>query len=261
MRRLNTNINQAGYLRRHKRFILAERVLTLLGLLLLAIYGCAQLYTFALSRAAIYTFDHAYLAASQKQISGPATLLTGSDPDFKLWSNARVRAYRALSTLSLNPAIAVLSIPRLRLIAPVFEGTEAAALDRGLGRITGTAALGASGNVAIAGHRDGFFRVLQDVHSGDLIQVRALGVTDIYTVKNTRIVSPRDVSVLGPSAFSTLTLVTCYPFYFVGDAPKRFIVRAVLKQRTLGPGAIVPASQTTLKSNVETERRASSSVP
>ena len=76
-----------------------------------------------------------------------------------------------------------------------------------------------------------------------------------------KVVAAEDIEVLNDSRESILTSVTCYPFYFVGDAPNRFIVRAVLKQRTLGPGAIVPASQTTLKSNVETERRASSSVP
>jgi sortase A len=141
----------------------------------------------------------------------------------------------------------VLNIPRLRLTAPVFEGTGTTALNRGLGRIAGTAALGASGNLGIAGHRDGFFRALKDIEPGDLIQVRARGSQDIYEVASTRIVDRRDVNVLQPTSFPTLTLVTCYPFYFVGDAPERFVVKAALKQRTLRTA--VPLAANTARSN------------
>jgi sortase A len=118
------------------------------------------------------------------------------------------------------------------LTAPVFEGTGATALNLGVGRIAGTSALGASGNLGIAGHRDGFFRALKDIEPGDLIEIRARGTQDIYEVASTKIVDRRDVSVLQPSSLPSLTLVTCYPFYFVGDAPERFVVKAVLRQRT-----------------------------
>jgi sortase A len=136
-----------------------------------------------------------------------------------------------VSTLKLDPAIAVLTIPRLKLTAPVFEGTEETALDRGVGRIAGTAALGTSGNIGIAGHRDGFFRVLKDIQPGDLIQIRTPRHEEIYTVTTSKVVDRRDVNVLHPTSLPNLTLVTCYPFYFVGAAPERFIVKAVLKQQ------------------------------
>src|SRR5205085_12618293 len=90
----------------------------------------------------------------------------------------------------------------------------------------------ASGNVGIAGNRDGFFRALKDIEPGDLIQIQARGRQDIYEVAGTKVVDRREVNVLQPTSFPSLTLVTCYPFYFVGDAPERFVVNAVLRQRT-----------------------------
>jgi LPXTG-site transpeptidase (sortase) family protein len=101
------------------------------------------------------------------------------------------------------------------------------ALDRGLGHIRHPALPGADGNSGIAGHRDGFFRGLKDIQPGDTIEVDTLDRKDIYRVERTWIVDPSDVSVLDPTAAPSLTLVTCYPFYFVGSAPQRFIVRAV----------------------------------
>ena len=102
------------------------------------------------------------------------------------------------------------------------------ALNRGVGRIKGTAQPGESGNFGIAGHRDGFFRGLKDIREADLIEVRTLDTTYVYTVDDLRVVEPDDVSVLRSREQPTLTLVTCYPFYFVGPAPHRFIVTASL---------------------------------
>jgi LPXTG-site transpeptidase (sortase) family protein len=86
---------------------------------------------------------------------------------------------------------------------------------------------GTEGNVGIAGHRDGFFRALKDIAEGDAIELQTLGGRETYRVERTWIVEPEDVSVLDPTPSRSLTLVTCYPFYFVGSAPQRFIVRAV----------------------------------
>jgi sortase A len=86
---------------------------------------------------------------------------------------------------------------------------------------------GSAGNVGLAGHRDGFFRGLKDIQPGDEIEVEAIGRIDRYRVERTWIVNPEDVSVLDPTGEPSVTLVTCYPFYFVGSAPQRFIVRAV----------------------------------
>ena len=117
--------------------------------------------------------------------------------------------------------------PKLRLEVAVLPGTDDATLDRGLGHIEETALPGAEGNSGIAGHRDGFFRGLKDIQPGDTIEVDTLTRKEIYRVERTWIVDPTDVTVLDPTPSASLTLVTCYPFYFVGSAPQRFIVRAV----------------------------------
>ena len=89
---------------------------------------------------------------------------------------------------------------------------------------------GQSGNVGIAGHRDGFFRGLKDVSAGDVLEVESLSGTDRYVIESITIVSPDRVDVLAPTAIPTVTLVTCFPFYYVGNAPKRYIVRAALDE-------------------------------
>ena len=121
---------------------------------------------------------------------------------------------------------AVLRIPSLNLVVPVFEGTSEENLNRGAGRIEGTAHIGESGNIGIAAHRDGFFRVLKDVRVGHLLELQRLDGTDTYRIVATTIVEPADISVLAATDKQAITLVTCYPFYFVGAAPQRFIVRA-----------------------------------
>jgi sortase A len=121
-----------------------------------------------------------------------------------------------------------LEIPRLDIAVMVREGADEGTLSRAVGHIPGTALPGKTGNVGLAGHRDTFFRALRNIHEDDVIQLETTGGTYRYMVKSTRIVTPRDVSVLQASGGETLTLVTCYPFYYVGSAPKRFIVHAAL---------------------------------
>jgi sortase A len=128
--------------------------------------------------------------------------------------------------------LAVLRIERLKIRAPVFEGTDDLVLNRGIGWIAGTAKPGdpGDGNIGMAGHRDGFFRGFKDIALGDVVELSTRGVVGVYAVDSTEIVSPSDVGVLRPRGAPSLTLVTCYPFYFVGDAPQRFIVHATLKR-------------------------------
>ncbi len=128
--------------------------------------------------------------------------------------------------------MAVLQLDRLRIRAPVFEGADDLVLNRGLGWIRGTAKPGEAGNTGIAGHRDGFFRGLKDVESGDLIDLLTPEKKMAYRVNQTEIVNPEDVHVLRPRGGFSLTLVTCYPFYFIGSAPQRFIVHATLQRQT-----------------------------
>ena len=151
----------------------------------------------------------------------------GDTPDFALWSTQRVFAWRKAAKQRFADPLAVLRIPKLHLEVAVLPGTDEPTLDRGLGHIDDTALPGAEGNSGIAGHRDGFFRGLKDILPGDTIEIETLDRKDIYRVERTWIVDPSDVSVLDPTAAPSLTLVTCYPFYFVGSAPQRFIVRAV----------------------------------
>jgi sortase A len=155
-----------------------------------------------------------------------ALRLPEGTPDLRLWSPERIQAWQ--DTLKQAPVpLAVLRIKRLGVEAPVLDGTDDWALNRGVGHIDETAKLGTEGNCGIAGHRDGFFRALKDIGPGDAIEIETLQRVEVYQVERTWMVEPEDVSVLDPTPMQSLTLVTCYPFYFVGSAPQRFIVRAV----------------------------------
>lgn len=126
-----------------------------------------------------------------------------------------------------SEALAVLRIPAVELEVPVFDGIGERALNRGAGHITGTPRPGAGGNVGLASHRDGWFRALEHVSLGDEIELATRTGLVRYRVTDLTVVDPTDVSVLDPTDEPVLTLVTCYPFYFVGSAPQRYIVRAV----------------------------------
>jgi sortase A len=173
--------------------------------------------------------------AALKAAAPPAAM-----PDQSLWSPARVSAFRkALSEPTAAP-IAVLRIPKIRLEVAVLPGTDDLTLDRAVGHVEGTAQPGTDGNSGIAGHRDGFFRGLKDIIRGDVIELDTLQGKVRYHVEQTWVVNPEDVSVLDQTPTRTLTLITCYPFYFVGSAPKRFIVRAV----SVGDEAVRPTAST-----------------
>ena len=148
-------------------------------------------------------------------------------PDVSLWSPERIVAWKRALQVSGPAPLAVLTIPRLHIEVPVLEGTDEVVLNRGAGHIEDTAAPGADGNSGIAAHRDGFFRGLKDIATGDVIELQTHQRTERYIVQRTWIVDPGDVSVLDPTPTRSITLVTCYPFYFIGSAPQRFIVRAV----------------------------------
>ena len=126
-----------------------------------------------------------------------------------------------------------LRIPRLHVAAMVREGADSGTLRTAIGHIPGTALPGKMGNIGLAGHRDTFFRGLRNIEKDDTIDFETENGTYRYAVESTKIVTPRDVSVLKAAGGRTLTLVTCYPFYYVGSAPQRFIVQAV----QIGTGA------------------------
>ncbi len=109
----------------------------------------------------------------------------------------------------------------------MLPGTDDWTLNRAVGHIEGTSAPGTGGNVGIAGHRDGFFRGLQHISVGNVIEVETRGQLERFRIEQTWIVKPEDVWVIDPTDAPSITLVTCYPFYHIGSAPQRFIVRAV----------------------------------
>jgi sortase A len=196
---------------------------------LLAIWLVALLQGEISSRFALWHFESAQAAAIQNDVSKPAD--PGQGVDFSLWAAKRIQAYKSSLLNASGLPLAVLEITKVKIRVPVFEGTDDLTLNRGVGRIAGTAMLGDPGNTGIAGHRDGFFRGLKDIAVGDEIDLIMTTERDAYIVDQIEIVSPADVHVLEPRSKSSLTLVTCYPFYFVGDAPQRFIVHASIAAR------------------------------
>jgi len=130
------------------------------------------------------------------------------------------------AAVKAGDVLGLMEIPRLGVSVAVLQGTNSRMLRRGVGHIEGTPLPGEPGNSGIAGHRDTFFRELKDVRKDDEIEFQTATGLFRYQVDWVKIVAPDDTSVLIPSTESALTLVTCYPFYFVGPAPDRFVVRA-----------------------------------
>jgi len=211
-----------------------ELGVTAAAILLTGMYSVGTFDQWISARRELREFDRATSEAvvlARKINSGTIP----EPPDFTLWSIKRVRAYTDSFSHPLKPAIAVVNVPRLNIRVPVLDGTDEVTLNRGVGWIRGTARPGESGNSGIAGHRDGFFRALKDISEGDEIQLETQVGIIPYKVDQLTIVTPEDVSVLGKRHADSLTLVTCYPFYFVGDAPQRWIVHAVRQVRTPNP--------------------------
>jgi sortase A len=198
----------------------AERAAWTIGILALGVWAAIDLSATMSARRAVKHFT-----AFQAGLSIP------SSPDRRLWSPERVRAWEETMNREAPAALAILRIPRIGVEVPVLEGTDDWTLNRAVGHIEDTARPGAAGNSGIAGHRDGFFRALKTIQDGDEIDLETLSGTVVYHVSRTWIVNPEDVSVLDATDTPALTLVTCYPFYFVGSAPQRFIVRAVRTTR------------------------------
>jgi len=195
-------------------------------MLLISVYIASRLYGAVYSRSSLQSFWASQAAA---QTAGETNSRSQSNqPDFRLWSEKRIQKYQASPLAKVPPPLGVMEIPSLGLQVPILEGTDDLTLDRGVGHIAGTASPGDSGNIGIAGHRDGFFRGLKDIHVGDTIDIQSQQGNSHYRVDEIQIVSPNEISVLNPRTKSSLTLVTCYPFYFVGSAPSRYIVHATL---------------------------------
>ncbi len=155
----------------------------------------------------------------QTQTPGAGAIQPGSAPADPRRPRAPVEA---------GTWVARLDAPTVRLSATVLEGTADATLNRGAGHIEDTPFPGEPGNIGVAGHRDTIFRPVRNLRIGDPLVLTDQGHVYRYRITKTSIVNPEDVYVLDPADHPTLTLVTCYPFEFIGHAPRRFIVRADL---------------------------------
>lgn len=163
---------------------------------------------FALGYATYVVVDaHAYQAIEESRLSD-------------------ARPAQGPRVVSEGDVVGEMKIPRLELKIIVVQGESPKLLRRAVGHLPETALPGMPGNVVLAGHRDSFFRPLRSIQMGDAITIQTLEGEFEYRVESTEVVLPSDVQVLAPSGENTLTLVTCFPFYYVGAAPKRFIVHA-----------------------------------
>jgi sortase A len=203
----------------------AQRAFLIVGIIMLSAYALARFHSRFLSSLALQTFERSRATASQGG-AAPENSPALEVVDFSIWSPERIQEYRKSLTTKLDQPMAILRVPNLHIEVPVFEGTDDLTLNRGVGRIIGTAKIGAPGNTGIGGHRDGFFRALKDVSVGDTLELVTPDKTIHYAVEQMEIVQPENVKVLADRNAPSLTLVTCFPFYFIGEAPQRFIVHA-----------------------------------
>jgi sortase A len=215
MPEMPANVSSRNWLR-------AERTAWASAAIALTIWGAANIAGKAGASQDLERFE----AIRDGRVPQPALLPETQPPDLSQWEQTRIRAWRTAMTQTAPRPLGILRVPKIRLEVAVLPGTSDFVLNRAVGHIEGTVLPGADGNAGIAGHRDGFFRGLKDIRTGDAIELETIEGRQTYHVARTWVVRPEEVSVLAPTPVRALTLVTCYPFYFIGDAPQRFIVRA-----------------------------------
>ena len=207
-----------------------------LGATLLVVYVAARAHAILASEQGIEAFEKARLTVANQSAQSargaepePRGALSDiPEPDQSAWSEGRITAYEESLRRDTDLPEAVMRIPSIDLVVPVYGGASELNLNRGVARVLSTARPGTRGNVGIAGHRDGYFRGLKDAQIGDEVEVETLTGSLTYRISSFMVVDPKDVHVLAPTEAHAITLVTCYPFYFVGHAPQRYIVRAEL---------------------------------
>jgi sortase A len=243
--------------RRGTLLLWLERLLLAIGLL------CLGLVAFAVLDARWFAYqqgrrlDRALQARAAAGAAGRGSRVAGRDlaapkAGAPASETDRLESFRPGGAAASPPAPAAegsvlgrIEIPRVGISALVLEGVSGATLRRGVGHISGTPLSRLPGNVGLAGHRDTVFRGLKDIRKGDPISLETLDGTYRYVVDWAQVVDPDDVGVLAASNRPELTLVTCYPFYYVGSAPERFVVRAHLEGGGGQDGAGAPSSVST----------------
>src|SRR5215472_8644833 len=176
-------------MRRWKRTL--EWLLLVVGVLMIGVYVGARVHRSVLSHAEVERFKAQVLVARKLDVGAE---IVGEKPDFSLWSPKRVKEYQESLATHFAPALALLRIPKIELEVPILEGTDDLTLNRAVGHIAGTPKPGEAGNVGIAGHRDGFFRGLKDVRTGDTIEILARDSVTRYVIDEITVVAPTDVS-------------------------------------------------------------------
>lgn len=217
--------SQRSYLRRAHPFLRwSAHLFFAIGTLALGYYGFVLLDAWFFQAYHAWRFQRALKdpdssvgSSTHDHTAPPLPTLTGSN---------QVRRENPNRATAGGGSLGRIEVPRIGLTAMIVEGTDAKILQRAVGHVAGTALPGEPGNIAIAAHRDTFFRALRNIRKDDEITLTTLDGTYSYRVDSTQVVDPDDTAVISASANSILTLVTCYPFYFVGPAPKRFVVRA-----------------------------------
>jgi sortase A len=191
----------------------AHRLLLWLGVATLVYAGGTAAYAVVYQRYQSWKFERALVTATARNVEHEAA------------APKVVKAEEA-AALREGDVVGKLEVSRIGISVMVLQGIANDTLIVGAGHVPGTPLPGADGNVAIAAHRDTFFRKLEGIMAGDSIQFVTVRGTYEYVVDSTETVDPEDTQVMESRARSELTLITCYPFYFVGAAPKRFIVHA-----------------------------------
>ncbi len=167
-------------------------------------------------------------ANSARKVAASLGGQPGSTDQGSLSPAAWVPTSKTRSISNPNQVLGRLEIPALKLVTPIVDNADDDSLMLGAGHVRGTAMPGGLGNFVIAAHRDTYFRPLAGIHAGMRMQVVTADSTYVYVVDGTRIVLPDEVDVLDMGDVPQMTLITCYPFHYVGSAPKRFVVRAHL---------------------------------
>lgn len=197
----------------------------LLGLALLGFWARTELDARAYQQAESTRLD-ALMSRQASGLGGIAVREAATAPDDP-----------GLFLAAAGRTLGRLEIPRLRITAMVAEGADARTLGRAVGHLTATALPGSPGNCVLAGHRDTFLRGLGKVRVEDTIRIITRERTYVYQVEWTKVVAPKQIDVIEPTPGRCVTLITCYPFRYIGHAPSRFIVRA----RQVDAGSAMPA--------------------
>ena len=205
---------------------LLERLLLVVGFVCLGYFGYVYAET-ALYQAYEARELDAILAAAPPRpaLEGGTNTRSRSETEVVLLPTSRRPRPADGTTLGR------LEIPRLNVSAIVRAGSDSRTLRLAVGHIGGTSLPGEPGNIGLAAHRDTFFRRLGEIREDDVVRFVTTDGTFVYRVEGTKVVDPHDTWVLNPTDEPALTLVTCYPFRYVGSAPRRFIVRAHLAER------------------------------